>query len=254
MLIILSPSKTLDFKSKIDFQEYSNNDFLEEAAKVIAELRKLSVEDLQQKMAISKDLAQVNYTRFREWSLPFSLTDSRQAIFAFMGDAYNGLNIKSFSKNEINFLQSRLRILSAMYGTIKPLDLIKPYRIEMAMKLPVGKSKNLYEFWTGKITMALNQIAKENKEEILVNLASSEYFKAIDTTKLKVRVVNCVFKEYKGDELKIVSMQAKRARGMMTAFIAKNRIENPEELKLFDMEGYFYSDKLSTINNFVFTR
>lgn len=254
MLIVLSPSKTLDFKTKLDFHNFTNNNFLDEASKIIAELRKLNVEELQKRMSISHDLAQLNYTRFRDWSLPFSLGDARQAIFAFTGDAYNGLNIRSFTQDEILYLQERLSILSAMYGTIRPLDLIKPYRIEMAMKLKVGKSSSLYDFWRSKITDSINQTAAERGETVLVNLASSEYFKAIDLEKLKPRVINCVFKEHKGEELKVVSMQAKRARGMMTSFIAKNKIENPEELKLFDLEGYFYNDKLSSISNFVFTR
>ncbi len=254
MLIILSPAKRLDFKSPLPVQEHSENRFLREAQLIVKELRKYDVAGLSTMMHISSSLAALNYQRYREWSLPFTPENARQAVFTFNGDAYAGLDVSAFGAQDIAAAQKHLRILSALYGVLRPLDLIQAYRIEMGMKFAFSKYRSLYDFWSVKITEAINEDLKAQGDEVLVNLASEEYHKALDYSILKADVYTPVFKEEKNGKLKIVSRNAKRARGMMSRFIIKNRITNPEELKLFDMEGYFYSDRLSGEREIVFVR
>jgi len=254
MLIILSPAKKLDY-SENNFQtDFTENRFLESAKTIVSEMRKLSVAQLENIMHISPALANLNYQRYRDWHLPFTLENSRQALFTFNGDAYNGLDAKTFSETDIAESQKHLRILSALYGVIRPLDLIQPYRIEMGMKFSMGKYKSLYQFWQKKITKTIADDLNAQEDNFLINLASQEYYKALNIKTLKANIITPVFKEYKGDTLKIISSKAKRARGMMSRFIIQNQISNPEELKLFDSEGYFFMENLSSKTEFVFVK
>jgi cytoplasmic iron level regulating protein YaaA (DUF328/UPF0246 family) len=254
MLIILSPAKKLDFKTPVPYHGFSVNRFMEEAETIVNRLRKLSVSELSDIMHISTALANLNYERYRNWHRPFTTENAKAAIFAFNGDAYSGLDAASFDTDDLNYAQNHLRILSALYGVIRPLDLIQPYRIEMGMKFGFDNYKSLYDFWRSKITEAINEDLRLQGDNILINLASEEYFKALDLNTLKAKVITPVFKENKNGILKIVSRNAKRARGMMSRFILKNKITNPEELKLFDMEGYFYSDRPGNDERLVFVR
>jgi len=254
MLILLSPAKKLDFDSPVASPLNTENRFLKEAEQVVSEMKKLTIEEMMKLMHISKPLAQLNYERYQNWMLPFTNETSRQALFAFKGDAYGGLSAEKFSPRDIDYSQQHLRILSALYGLIRPLDLIMPYRIEMGMKRSFGGYKNLYDFWVEKITAAVSNDLQQQSDDILINLASQEYSKAVDFKKLNARVISPVFKEEKNGELKIVSSKAKRARGMMSRFIIQNQITNPDELKLFDMEDYYYNDRLSNPDTPVFIR
>lgn len=254
MLIILSPAKKLDFSSKLDFVDFTENRFLDSSKEIVEELRKLSVDQLGSTMHISPALSHLNYQRYRDWNLPFSSENAKQALFTFNGDAYAGLDALSFSEVNIVEAQNHLRILSALYGVIRPLDLIQAYRIEMGMKFSWGKHKSLYQYWQKKITKTIQADLQAQGDNILINLASNEYFKSLDLNKLNAEIITPVFKEYKGDVLKIVSSKAKRARGMMSRFIIQNRIKNPQELKLFNKEGYFYMDGLSNSNEWVFVK
>jgi len=254
MLIILSPAKKLNFSFKNSHSDFSENRFLDSAKEVVEELKKLSVSELMTVMHISSNLAQLNYQRYRDWHLPFTPKNAHQALFTFNGDAYGGLDADSFSDQDIKEAQNHLRILSALYGAIRPLDLIQAYRIEMGMKFSWGKNKSLYQFWQEKITQSIADDLKAQEDNILINLASKEYFKILNTNKLNVNIITPVFKEYKDDVLKIISSKAKRARGLMSRFIIQNQIRNPEDLKLFSCEGYFFMDKLSSENEFVFVK
>jgi len=203
-------------------------------------------------MHISQKLADLNWQRHQQLSLPFTPQNTRPALFAYDGDVYEGLDAYSLSETQMDKLQRSLRILSGLYGLLKPLDLIAPYRLEMSIKLPVGKTTNLYAFWKEKITQALNDELQEG--ELFINLASEEYFKAIDTTKLKVPVITPIFKDYKGDTLKIISFYAKKARGRMVRFLAENEIRSVEDLKGFNADGYAFAEKFSKGNELVFIR
>lgn len=254
MLIILSPAKKLNFNDLGNYSDFTENRFLDSAKEIVKALRRLSVEDLGSMMHISPSLAHLNYQRYRDWQLPFTLDNARQALFTFSGDAYGGLDAATFSQDDIQEAQNHLRILSALYGAIRPLDLIQAYRIEMGMKFSWGKNKSLYQFWQQKITKTIADDLKAQGDNILINLASKEYYKVLDKSVLKAQIITPVFKEYKGSVLKIVSSKAKRARGLMSRFIIQNQIKSPEELKLFDSEGYFYMDKLSNENEFLFVK
>lgn len=254
MLIILSPAKKLDFKSSVVESQWTQNRFVDEAHTVVNALKKLSQNQLAEIMSLSPALAKLNYERYQDWHLPFSPDNSRQAIYAFNGDAYQGLDSKSLNNQDVEFAQNHLRILSALYGVIRPLDLIQPYRIEMGMKFSFGKYASLYQFWKSKITKTIIEDTLNQGDNIVVNLASEEYFKALDENNKAVQYVHPVFKEFSNGQYKIVSQKAKRARGLMSRFIIQNRISDPEEIKLFDLERYFFSEKQSTKNQPVFTR
>ena len=254
MLIILSPAKKLDFSKPLPFDDYSENRFAQEAWQVVQAMRKLSVDDLMQLMKLSPSLARQTRERYQDWQLPSTMKNARQALFAFNGDAYQGLDARSLSKQDIDYAQTHLRILSALYGVIRPLDLIQAYRIEMGMKFSFDGFSSLYKFWEEKITECIRMDLNAQGDQILINLASQEYFKVVENHLSKVQVVTPVFKEQKGDVLKVVSQKAKRARGLMSRYIIQNQIEKVDELKLFDAEGYYFNDRLSNENTFVFTR
>ena len=254
MIIVVSPAKSLYNHSPIQFEKYTEADFLPEAEKIVSVLKKKKPVQLAKLMGISPKLAELNFQRFQEWSLPFTPDNSWQAVLMFNGDVYQGLKAETFSEAEFDTAQQKLRILSGVYGLLKPLDLIQPYRLEMGTNVPVARKKNLYEFWKAKITAKLNQELAEEKQAVLVNLASNEYFSAIDTKKLKGRIITPAFKENKDGKYQMVSFFAKRARGLMSRFIIQNNISDPEEMKAFDLEGYYFNNQLSKDDNWVFTR
>lgn len=252
MKLVISPAKSLNYESELPTSFSTECSFLSEAQQLNTLLKKKSAKDLSDLMHISPNLGQLNYDRNQLWSLPFTSKNARPAIYAFSGDVYRGLDAYSIQESKLDSLQNTVRILSGLYGLLKPMDLLQPYRLEMGTKFPVDPSKNLYEFWRQKITTALNDDLKEG--ELFVNLASQEYFKAIDIKTLKVPVVHIDFKEFKNDQYKTIAIFAKLARGYMTRFIIENEIETIEGLKSFAIEGYGYDANLSTDTKLVFTR
>lgn len=252
MKLVLSPAKSLDFTSKLPTPLETEACFLKEAERLNKLLRKKSVKSLTKLMSISDNLARLNYERNQEWSLPFNSENARPSIYAFSGDVYRGLDVYTLTEDKLERMQDTVRILSGLYGILKPLDLIQPYRLEMGTKMSVGKNKNLYEFWKEKVTRTLNK--ELSKGEVFVNLASNEYFKAIDNKKLKVPVITPVFKDLKNGEYKVIFTYAKLARGYMTRYILESGAETVDDLKAFDYEGYHYSEPMSTETELVFIR
>jgi uncharacterized protein len=254
MIIVISPAKSLYENSPIHFDVSTEIDFLPEAAKIISVMKKKKPVQLAKLMDISPKLAELNFHRFQSWSPLFTPENSWQAILMFNGDVYQGLKAETFSAQEFEIAQQKLRILSGVYGLLKPLDRIQPYRLEMGTNLPVAGKKNLYDFWKAKITAKINHELEQTDQRLLINLASNEYFSAIDTKKLKARVITPSFKENKEGKFQMVSFFAKRARGLMCRFIIQNNISDPEEMKAFDWEGYYFNNQLSEENDWVFTR
>ncbi|ALE52376.1 hypothetical protein SP60_03570 [Candidatus Thioglobus autotrophicus] len=249
MLAVISPSKTQDFSTP-DIQDRTLTRQLDESEVLVKILKQKTREELSKLMSISEKLAHLNYTRFQDFSTPFDFSNAKQALLAFKGDVYTGIDVPNLSKKDLEFAQDHLRMLSGLYGVIRPLDLIAPYRLEMGTKLKNPKGKNLYEFWGSKISELLN----EDESEVIINLASNEYFKGIDQKSLKAQIINIVFKEFKGDKYKIIGIYAKRARGLMVQYMVKNRIENPQDLKAFSLEDYRFQQDMSDDTTWVFTR
>lgn len=254
MIIVVSPAKTLHDRCPVQLASFTQADFLPEAEKIVSALKKKKPAQLAKLMDISPKLAELNHQRFQAWALPFTPENAWQAVLMFNGDVYQGLKAETFSSAEFEIAQQKLRILSGVYGLLKPLDLIQPYRLEMGTNLPVAKKKNLYEFWKTRITVRLNQDLAQNTQAVLINLASNEYFGAVDAKKLKGRIITPSFKENKDGKYQVVSFFAKRARGLMSRFIIENNIDNPDEIKAFDLEGYYFNNQLSKADNWVFTR
>ena len=252
MKIVISPAKSLDYTTPAPTDKYTLPIFLKEAKLLDEVLKVKPPKELAELMHISDKLAELNWKRFQEWSLPFTPENSKQAVFAFNGAVYDGLDAYSLTEEQIDDLQSKLRILSGMYGMLRPLDLMQPYRLEMGTKLKFDKYKNLYDFWGNKITNKINEELKE--DEPFVNLASQEYFKVIKPKELKSKVITPIFKDFKNGELKVIAIYAKKARGMMVRYIVENNIENAEDLKGFDKANYRFDSKLSTETELVFTR
>ncbi|PKA83566.1 hypothetical protein ATE92_1723 [Ulvibacter sp. MAR_2010_11] len=252
MKIVLSPAKSLDFDSKLPTAKFSEALFLEEAERLNKLLKKKSARSLSKLMSISSNLGELNYERNQEWELPFTTSNARPGVYAFSGDVYRALDVYSLPKEKIEILQNNLRIISGLYGILKPLDLIQPYRLEMGTRITIGKNKNLYDFWKNKITQTLNEELKDN--ELFVNLASNEYFKAIDTKALKVPVITPVFKDFKNGEYKTIMTFAKLARGYMTRYLIDTNAKSEEDIKGFNYEGYGFSEAMSTQTELVFTR
>lgn len=252
MKIILSPAKALNFKKKLPTENYSVPIFLKEASQINSVLKKQSVENISKLMNISKDLANLNWQRNQEWKPDFTSPNSRPAVFTFNGMAYTGLDAFSLPAEKTEKLQNTLRIISGLYGILKPLDLIQAYRLEMGTKLAIKKNKDLYQFWKKTITNTLNSELENG--ELLVNLASQEYSHAVDFEKIKSPVIHVEFKDLKNEELKTIAIYAKKARGMMTRYIIDNQAESISDLKGFNSEGYHFDDNLSQKNNLVFTR
>jgi len=252
MKIVISPAKTLDFETKLPVRKHTQPDFLVEAETVHAALKEKSPNELRGLMDISDKLAELNWQRNQEWKTPFTTKNARPAVYAFNGDVYTGLDAYTISPAKVNKLQDTLRILSGLYGLLKPLDLIQPYRLEMGTQMAVGENKNLYEFWKETVTNALNEQLKDG--ELFINLASKEYFDAIDAKKLKVPVIVPEFKDYKDGELRMVSFFAKKARGMMVRYIIDKNVKTLKGLKGFNYDGYAFDPKLSKGDTLVFTR
>lgn len=252
MKILLSPAKSLDFENAKHLKDANTPVFINESQEIIKKLQKLNPPKIADLMSVSDAIAQLNYERFQEWNFPFN-EQAKPALFVFTGEAYRGLDAHAYSEKDIKSANEKLRILSGLYGILKPNDLMLPYRLEMGTKFSVTpKLPNLYKFWGDKITDALNNEMKEG--EILVNLASNEYSKVVNFKKIKGEVVTCSFKEEKNGEFKTVMTYAKNARGTMSKFIIQNNIEEKEHLKAFDLDNYAFNESLSDNSEFVFTR
>ena len=252
MKILLSPAKSLDFKSKLPTEAYSNICFEKEAEYLSSILKSKSPSELSNLMNTSSKIADLNYERNHSWSLPFTQTNARQAIYAFSGDVYRGLDAYTIEDERIDFIQKSVRILSGLYGLIKPLDLIQPYRLEMGTKLAFDSNKNLYDFWRKKITQQIN--SELESDEPVLNLASNEYFKAVDNKVIKADVYSANFKQLKNGEYKTIAIFSKKARGLMTRFIVDNKITDVNDLKSFDYDGYMFQESLSSERDMIFTR
>ena len=252
MKIIISPAKSLDFESSVPTTLHTQPQFLEQSEKLNKKLKSLSKNKISDLMSISDDLARLNYERNQEWQIPFTPENAKQAIYAFTGEVFRGIDITTLDDKKLPLLQERLRILSGLYGLLKPLDLIQPYRLEMGTKLKVGKSNNLYQFWDDTVAKALND--ELDDDELLINLASTEYFKVIPKKVLKVPMITPVFKDFKNGQYKTIMTYAKKARGLMVRYIIDNNVNTLEELKGFNTEGYAFDSKLSSEFELVFTR
>lgn len=247
MKIVLSPAKSLNFSAKLPTTRGTQPAFLETSARINSKLSRLSKKDVGELMDISENLATLNYNRYKTFQEEHSKENSRPAMYAFDGDVYTGLDAYTIPIEKLDRLQDSLRILSGMYGILKPLDLIQPYRLEMGTSIGIGRKSNLYEVWQQKVTDALNKELQD--EELFVNLASNEYFKVINTKKLKTAVITPVFKDYKNGKLKVISFFAKKARGAMVRYIIDKDVNSLENMKNFDYDGYRYSDDASPNNN-----
>ena len=252
MLVIVSPAKKLDYETDVNVKSWSEPDYLDDSLELIETARKLTRSDIAGLMKISDQLADLNYQRFHDFSTPFSPANARPAIFAFKGDTYVGLDADSLSEEDLNYAQDHLRILSGLYGLLRPLDLMQAYRLEMGSRLANPRGRNLYEFWGESLAEGINDALAGEKEPVLVNCASNEYFKAVKPKALKARVITPVFKQVKDGHARSLGMMAKRARGMMARYIIQNRIEDPEQLKKFDMDGYKFQPSLSDHETFEF--
>lgn len=254
MLMVISPAKTLDFETLPTTSEHTTPDFLDDSAELIEQLREMSPHDVSALMKISDKLGNLNFDRYLSWDKKFTPDNAKQALLAFKGDVYTGLDAESMSGDDLLWAQDHLRILSGLYGLLRPLDLIQAYRLEMGTKLANGRGKDLYQFWDGKITDALNQQQAGENLPVLVNLASNEYFKSVQSKQLTAEIITPVFKDWKGDKYKIISFYAKKARGLMVAYIIRNRLSDVEQIKNFDSEGYAYNPAMSSPREWVFTR
>lgn len=251
--IVISPAKSMDFETKIHYTKFSTPLFLHKSSQINEVLKQKSPKQLMDLMEISEKLADLNWTRNQEWTTENTLDNAKQAIFAFTGEVYQGINVQDFTTHQLDILQDKLRILSGLYGILKPLDLIKPHRLEMGTAIKIKQYADLYHFWKSTITHQLNN--ELSKNEVLINLASQEYFKAIDKKTLQVKhIITPEFKDFKNGELKMIAFFAKKARGLMVRFIVQNNISSVEDLKGFNSDGYAFNDSLSTPQKLIFTR
>jgi uncharacterized protein len=253
MIVVVSPAKKLDFETQCTLDDYEIPVNLKESKKLISKLKTKSVAEIASLMKISPKLAKLNYDRYQSFKTPFNTNNAKQALMSFRGDTYVGLDADSFTKKDISNAQKYFRILSGLYGLLKPLDLIQPYRLEMGTKIGIGGG-NLYDFWSDTITAQLNTELVKSKSNILVNCASNEYSSAINFDAINSLVISPVFKEKKGDGFKIISIFVKRARGAMARFIIQNNVKTLGQLKKFNLEGYELNEDLTIGNNLIFTR
>lgn len=253
MLIVISPAKTLDFEAAPVTQKHSQPEMLEQSQLLIDDLRKLSAADIASLMKLSDKLAGLNMARFQEWQPPFNLDNAKQAVLAFKGDVYTGLDADTLDEAGFDFAQQHLRILSGLYGVLKPLDLMQAYRLEMGTRFSNVRGKDLYQFWGSRIREKL-QAEQGLADGILINLASNEYFKAVEAKKLDARIITPQFKDWKNGQYKMISFYAKKARGLMSRYIIDNRISDPDQIKRFDYEGYRFSADMSKGDEWVFIR
>lgn len=254
MLIVVSPAKTLDYESPLVTQKFTYPTLVEHSKELIEICRKLTPADIASLMKVSDKIASLNAVRFEEWSESFSFDNARQAIFAFKGDVYTGLEAETMSEEDLNYAQTHLCMLSGLYGLLKPLDLMQPYRLEMGTKLDNGRGSNLYQFWGDIITDKINESLDVINSSTLVNLASNEYFKSVQPKKVNGTIITPVFKDCKKGQYKVISFYAKKARGMMARYILDNKIENIEQLKSFDTAGYYFVESESSDKELVFYR
>ncbi|MDG6777493.1 peroxide stress protein YaaA [Thiomicrorhabdus sp. zzn3] len=254
MLMLVSPAKSLDESTPVQTEMHSQCALLDQAAQLIDELKQMGPVEIAQLMHISDKLAELNYERFQEWQLPFPEEKAKQAAWLFKGDVYQGLDAYSLDEKGVNYIQNHLRILSGLYGVLKPCDDMLPYRLEMGTKFANARGKDLYAFWGSRITELLNTDLVEQGSQTVVNLASNEYFKAVKKKELNGRIITPIFKDWKNGQYKIISFYAKKARGLMARYAADHQVENAEDLKYFDYEGYAFAPDLSSESDWVFTR
>lgn len=254
MLFLLSPAKTLDYESPVADVAHTLPEFAADAQRLIEQLRRYSPQQIASLMSISDPLAALNVARYQAFSPKFTERNSRQAVLAFDGDVYDGLAARTLAPSDLEWAQQHLRILSGLYGLLRPLDRMQPYRLEMGTALPVGQARNLYQYWGSRISETLNRELAAQKTPVVVNLASQEYFKAVDRKVLKARVIDCVFEEWRGSGWKIISFSAKKARGLMARYAITHRIETPHRLEAFDLDGYAFDAAASQPDRLVFRR
>ena len=254
MLFLLSPAKSLDYESALPPVKASEPQFVPQSTELISTLKKKSPKQIAELMDLSEALAQLNVDRYKAWSPTFTETNARPAVLAFNGDVYEGLDARSLGEDDLGWLQDHLCILSGLYGVLRPLDLMQPYRLEMGTRLANARGKDLYQFWRSEVAAYLNQRLKLDASPVVINLASQEYFKAVDLKALKARVVDCVFEEYRGGQYKIISFMAKRARGLMARYAVTQRLLTPTGLQGFDAEGYAFDAAASAPERLVFRR
>lgn len=258
MIFVLSPAKALDYETPPTTPHFTEPDYLDDAAELIAGLRELSHAEVAKLMDLSDQLAALNVARYAEWSQPFTPANAKPAVLAFNGDVYDGLDARSLDEADLDYAQAHLRILSGLYGLLKPLDLMQPYRLEMGTRFKNGRGKDLYAFWGMTQTEALNRLLARDEaaghEPVLVNLASEEYFKSVKPAQLKGRLLNIGFEDWKGGRYKIISFYAKRARGLMARYAVTQRVEEVEQLKDFDLDGYAFAAEASDADRWVFRR
>jgi len=254
MLTVISPAKTLDFETQAPTDAFTQPVHLRQSRQLIKLLRKLSADDLSSLMNVSENIANLNVDRFKHWKTPFTAENSRQALFAFKGDVYVGLDAYSMDSANIEFAQKHLRMLSGLYGLLRPLDLMQAYRLEMGTRLDTDQGNNLYQFWDSRITDAINAELKKMDKPVLINLASNEYFKSVKGKSLKGDIVNPVFKEYHNGKYKIISFFAKKARGLMARYIIDHELTEAEAIKEFSLDGYRFDSSLSQGKDWVFSR
>ncbi|MEO1626622.1 MAG: peroxide stress protein YaaA [Bacteroidota bacterium] len=253
MIVLLSPAKSLDY-GPTEVKDYSIPRLLDNSEQLVSSLKKQSVGGLKKLMKVSDKIAALNVERYQQFQLPFNPDNAKQAILTFNGDVYTGLQAATFDKRDMKFAQKHIRILSGLYGLLKPLDLMQAYRLEMGTSLKTRGRKNLYEFWNERITELINEDAKTSKSKLILNLASQEYFKSVKADLLDRPLLHVHFKEWRDDKLKVISFNAKKARGAMAHLIVKTRINKAEELKQLDVDGYRYQQELSDEQNFVFAK
>ena len=254
MLMLLSPAKTLDYETPATTDSFSIPDYLEKSSELVQVLKQMSFLDLMELMQVSQKIAELNVERFNQWKLPFSTENAKQAVLAFKGDVYTGLDATALSENRLAYTQSHLRILSGLYGLLRPLDLMQPYRLEMGLNLTTKKGENLYQFWGEKITDALNVLLAKQDEPVLINLSSNEYFKSVQKKNLNGRLITPEFKDWKNGKYKMISFFAKKARGLMVRFAIDHNIQKAEVLQNFDYDGYHFNLELSLADKWVFSR
>jgi len=254
MLIVVSPAKTLDYTTPPKTRKFTLPDYLDDSAELIHRMREFSSLDISELMKVSTKIADLNFDRFEAWNKKFTEKNAKQAVLAFKGDVYTGLDAESFTAKDFSFAQKHFRMLSGLYGLLRPLDLMQAYRLEMGTKLSTDRGKNLYEFWGDEVTEGLNFQLKKINSKYLINLASNEYFKVVKPKVLKGEIITPAFKELKNGDYKMIGVYAKKARGLLSRYIIQNQLSDIEDIKSFDVEGYKFNKKVSKGNNWVFTR
>lgn len=254
MLIVISPAKTLDYTTPPHTEQYSQPDYLEHSQQLINRARRYSALDIAEVMSVSAKIAELNFDRFEQWHTPFTPANAKQAVLAFKGDVYTGLDAETLTEADLKFAQKHLRILSGLYGLLRPLDLMQAYRMEMGRKIDTERGKNLYEFWGETITNGINAQLKQSGSNYLINLASNEYFKSVKPKLIEGEIITPEFKDWKNGAYKMMGVYAKKARGQLSRFIIQNQLDDVEGIKAFDVDGYAFNEEMSRGNSWVFTR